>query len=227
MSGAPLPRHPMRPRKDAAGPASASRAERRGEIVTLPFLGDDEALLEALRTGSAAAVGAFCDRFAEHVLRVLARMLGSDSELEDLHHEVFVRALRGAAKVKDATSFPAWLTSIAVNVARSELKRRARRRWLTPLISSDEEPDAEAPTASDEDVEALRRTYALFDRLSVDLRIPLALRMIEGMELREIAEACDVSLATVKRRLTRAEERFTAMAQKDAVLAPWLERGQR
>ncbi len=211
-------------------PQAPSPPQRRGEVVSLPFGGDAAALLEGLRAGNAAALGAFCDRYGDHVLRVLTRVLGADSEIEDLHHEAFLRALRGVAKLEDAASLPAWLTSIAINVARTELKRRARRRWLTPLFGgggSGDDTDVEAPIATDEDIEALRRTYAVFDRLPVDLRIPLALRMIEGMELREIAQACDVSVATVKRRLVRAEARFTSLAEKDDVLAPWLKRGRR
>jgi RNA polymerase sigma-70 factor (ECF subfamily) len=153
-------------------------------------------------------------------------MLGSDGEIEDLHHEVFARALLSVAKVREPSSLSAWLTTLAVNVARTELKRRARRRWLTPL-SRNEPPDVEAPTASDEDVEALRRTYALLDGMPVDLRIPFALRFIEGMDVREVAAACGVSLATVKRRLVRAERRFTGMARKDPALANWLTRGTR
>ena len=127
-------RRAMRSTGESSPPASS--AAGRGQVVSLPFAGDDTVLLEGLRAENAAAVGAFCDRFGGHVLRVLTRVLGSDSELEDLHHEVFLRALRGAAKVKDAASLPAWLTSIAVNVARTELKRRARRRWFTPLYGA-------------------------------------------------------------------------------------------
>jgi RNA polymerase sigma-70 factor, ECF subfamily len=201
------------------------REPEGAEVISLPFTGDERALLEGMRAGHTAAIFAFCDRYGALVARVLARMLGTDAELEDLHHEVFARALRAAPGVKEPGALGGWITTIAVNVARTELKRRARRRWLTPLWG--ERVDVEAPLASDEDVEALRRTYAVLDRLSVDLRIPFALRVIEGMELAEVAAACEVSLATVKRRLARAEARFLAIARKDPVLAVWLTRGTR
>jgi RNA polymerase sigma-70 factor (ECF subfamily) len=58
--------------------------------------------------------------------------------------------------------------------------------------------------------------------LPADERIPFALRFIDGMELTEVARACTVSLATIKRRLSRAEQRFTAFAALEPALAEWL-----
>jgi RNA polymerase sigma-70 factor (ECF subfamily) len=63
--------------------------------------------------------------------------------------------------------------------------------------------------------------------MPTDLRIVFSLRFIEGMELKEMATACDVSLATVKRRLAAAEERFLDLARKEEALRPWIEEGQR
>ena len=84
-----------------------------------------------------------------------------------------------------------------------------------------------APGIDDEVLDAYRRTYLLLDRLPADERIAFALRYIEGMELAQVAVVCDVSLATIKRRLGRAEQRFTAGARGDAVLCRWLEAGGR
>jgi RNA polymerase sigma-70 factor, ECF subfamily len=190
-------------------------------VFSLPFVGDDDALLAGMRARNPAAIAAFCDRFGSDVTRVLTRTLGGDSELEDLHHEVFLRALRAAGGVRDAALLLPWLTTVAINVARSELKRRARRRWFTPLAWG-EPPEVEAPLASDEDVEAVQRTYVVLDHMPVDLRIPFALRVIDGMSLAEVAAACEISLATAKRRLARAEERFRKLAATDPVLAPWV-----
>jgi RNA polymerase sigma-70 factor (ECF subfamily) len=58
-------------------------------------------------------------------------------------------------------------------------------------------------------------------------RVVFALRYVDGMELSPIAVACEISLATVKRRLARAEQRFAAAARRDNVLRAWLEEGNR
>jgi RNA polymerase sigma-70 factor (ECF subfamily) len=54
--------------------------------------------------------------------------------------------------------------------------------------------------------------------LPADDRIAFALRVMEGMELLEVAEACRVSLATAKRRIARAQRRFAELVARD----PWL-----
>jgi len=204
---------------------TASREELRAAPRGTPFTGDDTALIHGLRAGNPSAIASLCDRYGGHALRVLARILGDDSELEDLHHDVLLRAIRSAGSVEQASSLKGWISIIAVNVARTTLKRRALRRWLT-FRPWNELPDVVAPGV-EEDVLALRRTYAVLGRMSASDRIVFTLRIIEGMELDELAGACRVSLATVKRRFARAEARFSAMASKDPLLVDWLKGGSR
>ena len=53
-----------------------------------------------------------------------------------------------------------------------------------------------------------------------------ALRHVDGMELTAVAAACGVSLATIKRRLSRAQKTFVRLAAENDALSPWLERGE-
>lgn len=183
---------------------------------------DGTALLDALRVNDSDAAAALFDRYGEHVERVLARVLGVDSELQDLLHEVFIRALVGIADVRDPALLKSWITSIAVFTARECIRRRSRRRWLKFLPWS-EVPEQVAPPFDFAGSEVLRATYALLDRLPADERIAFTLRFIDGMELTETASACRVSLATIKRRLSRAEARLRAAAQEHPAVAEWLE----
>ena len=75
--------------------------------------------------------------------------------------------------------------------------------------------------------EALRQTYAVLERMPADERIAFCLRFMEGMELTETAEACGVSLATIKRRLVKAQQKFVAAAGADPLLREWIRRGER
>ena len=200
---------------------AATAPPRAGTVRVLPFVGGDEALCEGLRARQPAAMAALCDRYSRMVLRLLGRVLGADDELADLHHDVFVRALRAAHTVRQPSSLQGWLGTIAINVARARLKERARRRWLQ-LLPGDDAPEAEAPQPNSEATEALRRTYLVLDRLPREERIAFALRTIEGLKLEEVAVACDVSLATAKRRLARAEQRFLELCRADPVLRDWV-----
>jgi RNA polymerase sigma-70 factor (ECF subfamily) len=187
---------------------------------------DDAALVEAVLRGQISAKAELFDRHVHHVRRVLARILGSDFELSDLIHEVFLRALGHIDSLEDPGLLKSWLTGIAVHTARECLRRRVRGRWLR-FFRQEELPEVEGPPSSDDAREALRATYALLDRLGVEERIVFTLRFIDGLELTGVAGACGVSLNTVKRRIARAERRFVALAKTQPALRSWLDAGTR
>jgi RNA polymerase sigma-70 factor, ECF subfamily len=187
---------------------------------------DDAALVAALASEDPSARAEVFDRYAPHVQRVLARVLGHDNELADLLHEVFVRALAQIDRLDDPSALKAWLTSIAVFTAREHIRRRVRGRWLR-FFASEDLPEVPFLAAGEEIRESLRATYAVLDRLGLDDRIAFSLRFIEGLELGEVAAACCVSLNTIKRRLARAEKRFVSLARREPSLREWLEGGTR
>jgi RNA polymerase sigma-70 factor (ECF subfamily) len=192
----------------------------------LKFVGDERALVDALRNGHPGAVAALYDRHAGAVHRTLRSALGPDADLPDLLQEVFIRALEGITQLADHDRLRGWLTGIAVFCARAHIRRRARRRWLS-LFAPQRTASAEQAPPSSEARLALRDVYELLDRLPFDERMAFALRIIDGMSLPDAAEACRVSLATFKRRLTRAERAFLEAAQQRPRLLPWLQEGTR
>jgi RNA polymerase sigma-70 factor (ECF subfamily) len=203
---------------------SGSDRDARG----IAFIGDDAALVAALRSGHPAALAAFHDRYATHMLRILVRVLGQDRDLEDVLHEVFVRALSSLHSLRDPGCLTPWMVKVAVLTARTCLQRRQRGKWLrffepTELAEADLASYEQDWSSKDE----LRLTYELLDRLPAEERIVFALRFIAEMELAELAEACNVSLATAKRRLKRAETRFLALVRGQPRLRHWIEKGSR
>jgi RNA polymerase sigma-70 factor (ECF subfamily) len=192
------------------------------------FAGDDHALLRALGRGERGAAAALFERYAALVERTIARILGADSELADAVQEAFVRMLRSVHAVRDPQALPEWVIRIAVCTAVDTLRRRRRRRWL--VFDSTEPVEPVEPDGVEADLEgreALTATYAVLDQLPVDDRTVFALRIIDGMELRQVADACGCSLATVKRRLERAEARFALLARKQPALRSWISEGER
>jgi len=187
---------------------------------------DDATLLAGLRAGDRDAQLALYDAYGRHVRRVVGRILGPDPQLADVLQDVFLNALKNAGSVRDPERLKGWLTAVAVNTARGRIRRRTRRRWLR-FLPSHEVPEVADPGADPEAREALRQLYVLLDKMSSELRIPFTLRFIDDMPLTEVAEACSVSLATIKRRLTRAEHRFVALARGNEALAPWVARHPR
>ena len=79
-------------------------------------------------------------------------------------------------------------------------------------------PDNQLLFMSVENRYALQRLYGLLNKLGTRERLVLVLRHVEGMTLEEIAEAMEISLATVKRALRRASTRLSDLVDGDPKL---------
>ncbi len=207
----------MRPSsaRDAAAPAPARS-------------GDEEAaaLVAGARAGDAAAQAALVRRYQPLVERVVAGALGVDGDLADAVQDVLVAMLEGIGKLRDPAALRSWIVSLAVFTARSRIRRRRRWRWMR-FVAPEELPDIPAPAGPrGESEEALRATYLVLDTLPGDERLVFGLRFLAEMQLAEIADASRVSLATVKRRLGRAEARFVEAARAHPALRDRLEQGR-
>jgi RNA polymerase sigma-70 factor (ECF subfamily) len=181
--------------------------ERGGVVVPFaPVVNDDEGLVHALLQQDPAARAALFDRYAPYVQRVIARIIGySEPERVDLLHDVFVRALERMGDLKNPRALKSWLLGIAVFTAKEWLRRRKR---IGSPVSPERAADRAGTSAPPEAIEAVQSFYSLLDRLAADDRAVFVLRFLEGMNLEEIAEACDLSISTARRRVLRAENRF-------------------
>jgi RNA polymerase sigma-70 factor (ECF subfamily) len=159
------------------------------------------------------------ERLAPTVYRVLWALLGPDSERDDVAHDVFVRILRAAGGVRDASKLEAWAARVTMNAVKNEFRRRKLRRFLSldakPEVAPGYHPDFEGR-------EVLLHTYAVLGRMPTHQRLPFSLRLIQRSTAEEIAEVCGISVRTVKRRLRAGRERFLELAAADPLLAPRL-----
>jgi RNA polymerase sigma-70 factor (ECF subfamily) len=193
----------------------------RKSQAELPAPESDELLVLSLKARHPDAGTVLFDRYAPHVRRVLVRVMGPDSEILDLVHDVFVTALESVNRLVDPRALRAWLTQIAVFTARARIRRRVRGRILRFLPFS-ELPEPELPPADFEASESMQAVYRVLDSLDTDQRIAFALRFVAGMELTEVAASCGCSLATIKRRLSKAQDTFARVAEREPSLAEWL-----
>jgi RNA polymerase sigma-70 factor (ECF subfamily) len=210
------------PKKDSQ--AIAELLPLRRSQAELPAPESDELLVLSLRAGHPDAGTLLFDRHAPHVRRVLVRVMGPDAEILDLVHDVFVTALESVDRLLDPRALRAWLTQIAVFTARARIRRRVRGRILR-FLPFTELPEPELPPSDFEGSQSMQAVYRVLDALDADERIAFALRFVGGMELTEVAASCGVSLATIKRRLSRAQAHFARAAAREPALAERLARG--
>ena len=179
--------------------------------------------VDELRRRSKAAHAQLFRRYHGRVMGIVHRMLGEDTELDDVVQEVFVRAMQAAPKFRGtAESLEPWLVRIAVLTTRTSIRKKVVRRKF--FFIGDPERETAAPSGNAEAVETIRRLYWVLDQLSTKTRIPFTLRFVEHMTLPEIASACGVSEATAKRRVVEGRARFDRLVQRDPVLLDLIQR---
>ena len=187
---------------------------------------DDAELVAALHRGDRAARTVLVQRYEPLVERLVAGALGIDSEISDVIQDVFVGVFEGIRGLKDASALRSWIATLAVFTARGRIRKRRRWRWIR-FVAPDEVPEVPVPGPQGETREAVRATYAILDGFPADERLVFSLRFISEMQLTEVADACRISLATVKRRLARAEKRFVKAAGEHPALRDRLSRSHR
>ena len=189
----------------AAKPAPSKRAVQRG-LADLA----DAALVALVVEGETAAAECLYRRHAPFALNLAGRIAGSSSEIEDVVHDAFMRAFESVGRLRNGAAFRTWLGSIVVHGMRSRLRREKLRRLLG-LSSYGRGAQAvdidsiASPSASPATRAELAQVYALLRTLSADDRIAWTLRYVEGHDLSEAAALAGCSLATVKRRIQRAQ----------------------
>ncbi len=194
-------------------------------VVRAPAWRDasDAALAAGAIDGALGAAGAVWDRYASRARAVLRRILGPSVDVEDLLQETFFQAFKDLPKLRERDKLQAFVVGVAVQMARSELRRRRLRRWLL-LSDNGATPEAAGDEVDAEAREAVRRLYALLDRFDDQSRAIFVLRYIDGLELGEVAAALEISLATTKRHLAKVTARVRKSAANDPVLAAYVDR---
>jgi RNA polymerase sigma-70 factor (ECF subfamily) len=193
-----------------------------GSVVALPRnRNPDAVLVRQIVEGRPAAIAELFDRYAGLVRRMLARTLGSSHDIEDLAQETFLTVIRRCATLRDLEAFDSFVIGVSIRVARNEVRKRRLRR----LVGLEQAADlAVAPAHDPVAREGVRHLYRALDRMDAGSRVLFVLRHVEQLELTELAQAEGCSLATVKRRLARAEQRFEAISAGDPVLRAFLRR---
>jgi RNA polymerase sigma-70 factor (ECF subfamily) len=194
--------------------------------VAAPLYADDGELVAALRRGEARAQSILVERYEPLVERLVAGALGIDAEIADVVQDVFVAVLEGVHNLKDASALRSWIATLTVFTARGRIRRRRRWRWIR-FVAPEEVPEVPVAAPQGETHEAVRATYAILSDFPADERLAFTLRFVSEMQLTEVAAACRVSLATVKRRLARAEKRFVEAARSNPALTERMARGGR
>jgi len=154
--------------------------------------------------------GAFCDEasFEEWVtntqkplVRFCCQFVNDWHEAEDIAQEAYILAWQKRDGFKGASSLLTWQMSIARRICLDRLRSRKKVSLLTDKLDATKECDIDIKV----DVQ-----HAL-EKLSIDDRVILYLRVGEDMPHEDVARVLGRTAAVCRKRYERAKKRFEAV----------------
>jgi RNA polymerase sigma factor (sigma-70 family) len=175
---------------------------------------DEKALIAAARRGDPQAFNNLVLIYQSQVYNLAYRILGDTEAAADASQEAFLSAFRHVKRFRGG-SFRAWLLRIVTNACYDQLRRK-QRHPTSPLETVPGRPDRASllvDPGEDPENHVLRRELHQVLQTGIrslppDQRITLVLADVEGLSYREIAAVTQVSLGTVKSRLSRGRAKL-------------------
>jgi RNA polymerase sigma-70 factor (ECF subfamily) len=166
---------------------------------------EDVESLSRVVSGDQGAAAVLYDRHARPLYSLILRILGDETEAEDVLQEVFVQAFRQAGRYDASRGVvAAWLLMMARSRAIDRLRaRRSRVEGRTGEVQvlndvPDAQPDVASALLDEERTRLVREALAELPLLQ---RMAIELAYYEGLSHTEIAERLEQPLGTVKTRI--------------------------
>ena len=164
----------------------------------------DKELMELIQLGDDRAFRELVVRFQNRLLNFVGRIVTDKETSEELVQETFLRIYKRKQSYTPDYAVSTWVYTIALNLARSELRKRKLRRFLS-LDYLKEETDFEIPDKESREFENLVPVLKqAIEKLPEDYKTAFVLCDIQRLPYQEIAEIMRVPVGTVKSRINRA-----------------------
>ena len=192
---------------------------------------EEAAIVAELKAGSEAAYAWLIGEFQQPVYGLVYRVIDDPADAADTTQDVFLKVFRGMKHFHGGSSLKTWIYRIALHEAANRrrwwFRHKAKETSIEPAESDSPSmgesatqlaltDHADSPFDSVAHREVQRRVEVELRKVPEPYRTTLILRDLEEMSYEEIAEVLEISLGTVKSRLTRGRD---ALRQR---LAPYV-----
>jgi len=173
----------------------------------------DGELIERFNNENKQAFEELIMRYQHKVYNTTFRMLGNHDDALDMAQETFIRVYKSLTSFRKNSSFSTWLFRITTNICRDELRKR-QRKLKTLSISGGEEKnkiilgddEKNNPEKISMSKELSTTIQEKVNQLPTEQKMVFVLREFQDLSYQEIADILDISIGTVKSRLSRARK---------------------
>jgi RNA polymerase sigma-70 factor, ECF subfamily len=182
---------------------------------------EEAAIVAELKAGSEEAYAWLIGEFQQPVYGLVYRVVNDPADAADTTQDVFLKVFRGMKHFHGGSSLKTWIYRIALHEAANRrrwwFRHKARETSIEPSeaegLSMGENAmqaaltdHADSPFDSVAHREVQNRVEEELRKVPEPYRTTLILRDLEEMSYEEIAEVLEISLGTVKSRLTRGRD---------------------
>ena len=169
----------------------------------------DKELILRFQQGDELAYVELVNRYRNRLINFVFRFVGTKEESEDIVQDTFVKLYEKKDYYRPINEFSTWIFTIASNLAKTELRKRKRRKTSSLSDLGLENKDFDVPVQDTTDEETLgefadSQIQDAIQSLQIHFRTALILRDIEELSYEEISKILDVPLGTIKSRINRA-----------------------
>jgi RNA polymerase sigma-70 factor, ECF subfamily len=188
-----------------------------GDLVSAIGARSQEAAIVAeLKAGSEAAYAWLIGEFQQPVYSLVYRMMNDPADAADTTQDVFLKVFRGMKHFHGESSLKTWIYRIALHEAANRrrwwFRHKAHETSIEPVesgiagesstqVALTDHADSPFDNAAHQEVQ--RTVERALRKVAEPYRTTLILRDLEEMTYEEIADVLEISLGTVKSRLTR------------------------
>lgn len=177
----------------------------------------DEQLMRMMGKGDELAFDQVYQRYGSKLAYYFTRKLKHDKEKgEDFMHDLFAKLIHRPELFDTSRTFKTWIYSVANNMCINEYKKMAVRSNTSNGISMDI-PVASGDQTADEQLyekdfkSDLEKELSKLDQKHSEV---FALRHVDGLSVKEVAEILELKPGTVKSRLFYATKKIATALQK-------------
>ena len=179
-------------------------------------MSEETQLIDRALRGDRSAFARLVEANQERLFSSMLQVTGSPDEAEEVVQEAFIRAFLKLDTFQQNSQFFTWLYRIAFNSALTRKRRRRAKFSLDQWRESNGQEVAYHGDAVDEPMlqrERVEMVRAALGLLSDDHRSILVLREMDGYSYEEIAEILEISIGTVRSRLSRARNQLKVVLE--------------
>ena len=175
-----------------------------GEIITKASSGDIESFEKLFRA------------YSGFVYNIALGMLRSREDANEVTQDVFVAIYRKLKTFRFQSSLRTWIYRVTVNLALNHLKKTSRFKTKETEYN-DDIVYRQSQSSTEESIDRgchENVINVLLNSLSLEQRVCVVLRNIEGLSYKEIADTLQIKLNAVRSRLRRAREKLLSLKKE-------------